>query len=235
MKYSQYSHKKTGSAVFYIIIAICLIIIGVAAWFAFSRMNDTTPKNNISSIDSKLESKMDEYQSDLDSYNDNVPNTPSEIIESNTASKETEKEEYTSTAEKVKVKAYSMPVNGEILKDFSSTALQYSSTYNDMRLHTGVDIACTDGTLVGACTEGTVQEIEDSGNYGKTVVIDHGDGLIIKYCGLKNITVEKGSRVNMSDSIGAVTTIPCESSDQSHLHIEAFENGKSISFLKFFE
>ncbi len=235
MKYSQYSHKRNGSSVFYIIIAICLIIIGVAAWFAFSQMNNTTPKANMSSMDSKLESKMDEYQSDLDSYNDNVPDNPSQILESNTASEKIETEEYTSTAEKVKVKAYSMPVNGEILKDFSTSALQYSATYNDMRIHAGVDIACTDGTLVGACTDGTVQDIEESNSYGKTITIDHGNGLVIKYCGLKNITVEKGNRVNMCDNIGAVSTIPCESSDQSHIHIEAFENGKSISFLKFFE
>ena len=50
-----------------------------------------------------------------------------------------------------------------------------------------------------------------------------------------NITAEKDTSVRMGDNIGAVGTIPCECSDQSHLHIEAFENGESVSILKFFE
>lgn len=235
MKYTQYSRNKKGSSAFYIIIALCLVLVGVAAWFAFTRMDTAKPKGNLSSMESEFESNIDEYTDNNDSYTDSEPQDVLDFTESDTASEEITNEEYVSKKETVKEKAYSMPINGEILKDFSTSALQYSSTYGDMRIHAAVDIACSEGTLVGACTDGKIQDIEETSDFGKIVTIDHGDGLVIKYCGLKNITVEKDTAVRMGDSIGAVGTIPCECSDQSHLHLEAYQNGKSISILKFFE
>jgi murein DD-endopeptidase MepM/ murein hydrolase activator NlpD len=103
-----------------------------------------------------------------------------------------------------------------------------------MRIHAAVDIAAAEGTLISAMTDGIVKEIETSAEYGKCITIDHGDGLMVKYCGLKNITAQKDTSVKMGDSIGAVGTVPCECSDQSHLHIEAFKDGKAVSVLSFF-
>ncbi len=235
MKYTQYSRKKKGSSAFYIVIALCLVLVGVAAWFAFTRVDTTEPKGNLSSMESQFESSMDEYTDDTPSYNDNENEGVLDFTESDTANEQVTDQEYVSKPEPVKEKAYTMPVNGEILKDFSTNALQYSATYGDMRIHAAVDISCSEGTLISSVSDGRIQDIETTADYGKIVTIDHGDGLVIKYCGLKNITVEKDTAIRMGDSIGAVGTIPCECSDQSHLHIEAFENGKSISIFKFFE
>lgn len=239
MKYTQYSRKKKGSSAFYIIIALCLIVVGVAAWFGFSSMSDNTAEKNLSSMESQFESEIDQYQSDLDEYVSDTPSyTDNESDSSYDANESGEvkdkNSDQTASAEAQKVKAYSMPVNGEILKDFNTKALQFSATYNDMRIHAAVDIACHEGTLVSAVADGKVQDIENSAEFGKTITIDHGDGLVIKYCGLKNITAEKDTAVRMGDSIGAVGTVPCECADQSHLHIEAYQNGKSISILDFF-
>ncbi len=235
MKYTQYSRNKKGSSAFYIVIALSLVLVGAAAWFAFTRMDTAKPKQNLSSMESQFESSMDEYTDDVESYTDSEPNAPLDFTESNPTGEKVTDEEYTSKTETVKEKAYTMPVNGDILKDFSLEALQYSATYGDMRIHAAVDIACSEGTLISSVSDGKIQDIETTADYGKIVTIDHGDGLVIKYCGLKNITVEKDTAIKMGDSIGALGTIPCECSDQSHLHIEAFENGKSISVLKFFE
>lgn len=229
MKYTQYAHKKKGNSAFYITIALCLVILGVIAFIAF---------NNIDTDDQKMpkNSSTPFTSSEYNSSNSSYINSESEIP-SNPTDNEVKNEEYKteSKAKAKKVKAYSLPVNGEILKDFSLKALQYSATFNDMRIHPAVDIACAEGTLVSAAADGKVQSVEDTADLGKVVTIDHGDGLIIKYCSLKNVTVKKDTAVKMGDSIGAVGTVPCECSDQSHLHIEAFKNGKSISILKFFE
>lgn len=231
MKYTQYSQKKKGNSAFYITIALCLFLIGVAAWFAFSKIDNTDVKKT-ESPNSKPPITSSEYNSTDPSYTDNEEIT----IPANPTDEEVKNEEYVSKAEPVKkTKSYCMPVNGEILKDFSLDNLQYSSTYGDMRIHAGIDIACSEGTLVSAVTDGKIQDISESADFGKTVTIDHGDGLVIKYCGLKNITAEKDTAVKMGDTIGAVSTVPSECSDQQHLHIEAFESGKSISILKFFE
>ena len=235
MKYTQYSSNKKGNSAFYITIAMCLVLIGVAAWFAFTRVD----KNDVDKIASQNKSSnpitSSEYQSSNQSYTESVPTPSQEITSSDPAGTEAKKEEYTSKKPAVKKKAYCMPVNGEILKDFNLKALQYSATYNDMRIHAAVDIACSEGTIVSAATDGKITDIENTADFGKTVTIDHGDGLVIKYCGLKNITVEKDTAVKMGDSIGAIGTIPCECSDQSHLHLEAYESGKAVSILKFFQ
>ncbi len=235
MKYTQYSQKKKGNSAFYITIAMCLVLIGVAAWFAFTRVNNNDVQK-ITSDNSSNPITSSEYNSGTESYTESEPETSSNIVSSDPAAGKAEKEKYTSSKQPAKKeKAYSLPVNGEILKDFSLKTLQYSSTYNDMRIHAAVDIACSEGTLVSAAADGKIQDIENTSDFGKTVTIDHGDGLVIKYCGLKNVTVEKDTAIKMGDSIGAVGTIPCECSDQSHLHLEAYENGKAVSLLKFFE
>ncbi len=231
MKYTQYSQKKKGNSAFYITIALCLFLIGVAAWFAFSKVDNTDIKQ-AESQNSKPPIASSEYNNTDPSYTENMePETPA-----NPTDEEVENEVYTSKTETVKKsKSYCMPVNGEILKDFNLDTLQYSATFGDMRIHAGIDIACSEGTLVSAVTDGKIQDIIETADFGKTVTIDHGDGLVIKYCGLKNITAEKDTPVKMGDTIGAVSTVPSECSDQQHLHIEAFDNGKSISILKFFE
>jgi murein DD-endopeptidase MepM/ murein hydrolase activator NlpD len=235
MKYSQYSRKRSGNSVYYIIIAVSLVLVGVAAWFAVSRI---TPKNKVeretSSFESRVESKVEEYSSDLDSYIESEPTYPPEDHHDQNTTQSERPTDQTASAEAQKIKAYTMPVNGEILKDFSAETLQYSATYNDMRIHAAVDIATSEGTLVGACSDGIVKEIENSAEYGKTVTIDHGDGLVIKYCGLKNITAKKDTSVRMGDTIGAVSTVPNECTDQSHIHLEAYKDGKPISILSLF-
>lgn len=238
MKYTQYSRKRRSNSAFYIIIALCLVLIGGATWFAVSRIDDNTVLPDTSSIKSDLEDKTDEYTDDTPSYNentqsDNMPTIPPDN-EGNDTPDQSQPIDRTASNKAEKVKAYTMPVNGEILKDFSTDTLQYSATYNDMRIHAAVDIASAEGTLVSAMTDGKIQNIEDTAEYGKVVTIDHGDGLVIKYAGLKNVTAEKDTSVKMGTSIGAVGTVPCECSDQSHLHIEAFESGKAVSILKFF-
>lgn len=232
MKYTQYSQKKKGSSAFYITLALCLVMIGGVAWFGFSEVDNKTQLQQNSSLQNKTESHIKEYQDNTPSYTDSEPQTPS--ITTDPVDEEVTDEKYPTAKPQTK-KAYSLPVNGEILKDFNLKTLQYSATYNDMRIHAAVDIACNTGTVVGACTDGKIQSVEETADYGKCVTIDHGDGLVIKYCGFKKVSVKNGDTIKMGQRIGTVGTVPCECADQSHLHIEAYENGKAVSVLKFFE
>ena len=127
-----------------------------------------------------------------------------------------------------------MPVVGEIIKNHSDTELQYSATYGDMRLHTGIDIACKNGTFVSSCAAGTVTDIIEDSVLGNCVVIDHGNSITVKYASLEDIKVKKGDKVNIGDIIGSVGTIPSECSDETHLHIEVTKDGKPADPLKTF-
>ncbi len=241
MKYSQYSRERKGSSAFYIILAVCLLVIGIVAWVAFSNMNDNNADMN-SDINNNSQNNS-EYNNNTPSYNesengigeeieDKVDEGINDVIPSEPTADEVESEPYTPPQV---VKSYTMPVNGDILKDFNATALQYSATYGDMRIHNAVDITCKEGTLVSACTDGTVQSVEQSPTLGGVITIDHGDGLVIKYASLKDISVKNGDTVKTGDTIGAVSTVPCECEDQSHIHLEAYKNATSISILGLFE
>lgn len=228
MKYTKYSSQKRGNSAFYIILAICLAVIGIAAWFAFSKMADTKP-------DVKSDMPNNEYNSNNSSYNDNsdiLEPTPQTPTPSTPTAEEPEDVPYEEPAPQ---KAYTMPVNGEISKDFSENILQYSATFGDMRIHNAIDIACKDGTLVSALTDGKVLSVEQTANLGSVITIDHGDGLIVKYAAIKDVKVKNGNTVQMGDTIGAVTTVPSECADQSHLHIEAYKDSSAISILTLFE
>ena len=70
--------------------------------------------------------------------------------------------------------------------------------------HTGLDIAAPAGTSIVAANEGKVIKI---GNYfftGKTVFIDHGQGVVSLYAHLNSITVSLGQTVNKGEKIGTV-------------------------------
>lgn len=233
MKYSEYrSHSKfKGSAAFYIIIAFCLIAVGSAAWFAAASIN----KRDMPKTESSGEQKSSDYSSSESS----IISEPSAVTPTEETGKSVKEEPYTSEESSSEAKQeesyaviFSMPVEGEVIKDYSEKQLQYSATYGDMRIHTGIDIACEDGTSVSAAGDGEVTAVEESASLGTVVTIDHGNGISTKYASIKNASVKKDDKVTAGDIIGTVTAVPSECADQSHLHFEVFKNGHSADPLK---
>ena len=70
--------------------------------------------------------------------------------------------------------------------------------------HSGIDIAAPVGTAVVAPLAGTVIETGEYFFNGKTVFLDHGQGLISMFNHLSRIDVERGARVNQGQEIGKV-------------------------------
>ncbi len=78
--------------------------------------------------------------------------------------------------------------------------------FNDQprKPHSGMDIAAPEGTPIYAPATGTIINTGDYFFNGKSVFIDHGQGLITMYGHLSSIAVTEGQQVKTGELIGAV-------------------------------
>lgn len=122
------------------------------------------------------------------------------------------------------------PVEGEIITEFAGDKLIYSETLQEWRGHSGIDIKANAGTDVIAVLDGTVSKLYADSLWGKTILIDHGQGLYTKYCNLGTLEmVKEGLLVKQGDYISTVgKTAQIESSMDEHLHFEVINNQKTV-------
>ena len=129
---------------------------------------------------------------------------------------------------------YCLPFGSQIIKDYSNMNPVYSKTLGDWRTHNGIDFSGEAGGAVVAISYGEVISIYEDTLFGTCVLIDHGNGVTAKYCGLnkETINVKEHSTVNSEDIIGYLGEIPCEKQDGSHLHFEITHNGEIVEPLE---
>lgn len=92
------------------------------------------------------------------------------------------------------------------------TAGPYSSPFGLRRFfndeprapHAGLDIAAPTGQAVKAPADGIIAQTGDYFFNGRTVMIDHGNGLISMLCHLERISVSIGQQVRQGEAIGTV-------------------------------
>lgn len=156
----------------------------------------------------------------------NIPDTR-EATEEN---KETEKDKYN----KPYSDYYCLPFGNQIIKDYSNMNPVYSKTLGDWRTHNGIDFSGEAGGAVVAISYGEVISIYEDTLFGTCVLIDHGNGVTAKYCGLNKDTlnVQEHSSVNSEDIIGYLGEIPCEKQEGAHLHFEITHNGELVEPLE---
>ena len=92
------------------------------------------------------------------------------------------------------------------------------------RLHAGIDIAAQPGTPVYAPANGTVLFVGSKPGYGKTLIVDHGYGIVTCYAHNSAILVEKGQKLRRGDPIAKVGNTG--RSTGPHLHYEVRLHGR---------
>ena len=115
-----------------------------------------------------------------------------------------------------------LPIEGEIIMDYSMDMPIYWETLDQYMTHSGIDIASAAGSDVKACASGTVTKIEEDDKFGMTVEINHGDDIISMYGNLSEEgLIELGEVVSQGDIIGQVgKTSLFEFDSPEHLHFE---------------
>lgn len=128
---------------------------------------------------------------------------------------------------------FALPMGNDIIKDYSNGEMMLSKTMGDWRVHNGVDFGGATGNSVDAVADGIITKVYEDSFWGTVAEIDHGNGMTVKYCGLKNgSTLPEKSRVTKGEKIGALGKIPVESADGDHLHIEVMIDGKTVDPLE---
>lgn len=122
---------------------------------------------------------------------------------------------------------YLLPLTNTVQKPFSAEGPLYCKTMQDWRLHLGADFAGEEGQDVKAVTRGKVITVKTDPLWGGVVEVDHGVGVITRYCGVQAL-VKVGDEVDMGETIGTLQTIPCECAQSAHLHLEMIVDGTTI-------
>lgn len=90
------------------------------------------------------------------------------------------------------------PLSGRITSGFG---WRINPVTRRRSFHDGVDIAVPVGTPVRAVADGTVVYSGWLGGWGRTVKIDHGNGIVTRYSHLQTTLVQPGARVRAGQEI----------------------------------
>jgi murein DD-endopeptidase MepM/ murein hydrolase activator NlpD len=119
--------------------------------------------------------------------------------------------------------AFALPAQGRLSSRFGVARVLNGKPRSP---HAGLDVAVGVGTPITAPADGVVLDTGDYYYCGKTLFIDHGNGLITMNCHLSEFvakigdTVKQGQRIALSGATGRATG--------PHLHWSVFLNGVSV-------
>lgn len=121
---------------------------------------------------------------------------------------------------------YRLPIAGHDPRVSSAYGVRHDPFTGRLARHTGLDIPAPHGTPVLASGGGRVVSAGDKGAYGRTVVIDHGDGLATLYGHASRLLVRTGDIVMPNQPIALVGSTG--RSTGPHLHFEVIRHGARV-------
>ncbi len=209
---------------FYIVLALCVIVIGISAYSLVKGADDTGVGLD-PGISAARQTERPEPSAEppVSTEKPQPVDAPSEadVVSAGTLTQDDVWPEQVT---------WRWPVSGEIERGYSIEALSYDVTMADWRTHDGVDILAQQGEVVVAAGDGEVVSVTQDDLYGTTVVIDHGSGIKTQYSNLADTpTVSPGDKVKGGDVIGSVgKTAICEIGQGSHMHFAMSRDGASV-------
>jgi murein DD-endopeptidase MepM/ murein hydrolase activator NlpD len=120
------------------------------------------------------------------------------------------------------------PLNARLSSPFG---YRIHPIFKTRKMHTGIDLAAPSGTPIRAADGGTIVFAGWRGGYGKTVIVQHGNGLATLYAHLSSIKVGSGQSVGKGDVVGLVGSTGY--STGPHLHFEVRKNGSPVNPLSY--
>ena len=120
------------------------------------------------------------------------------------------------------------PVDGQVTGSFGERIDPFNG---EGAFHSGVDIGSSFGAKIIAPADGLITLVDTMGGYGRTIMIDHGNGISTRYGHLSGFAVTVGQRVQRGDLIGYVGE--SGRSTGPHLHYEVRINDTPVNPYKY--
>lgn len=108
-----------------------------------------------------------------------------------------------------------------ISQGYGNKSARYAKGY-----HTGIDIACPNGSPIRSATDGTVTSAGWAGAYGNQIKIGYSPTVEIWYNHMSKLGVSKGDKVSAGTVIGWEGSTG--NSTGPHLHFEVRVNGQDV-------
>ncbi len=238
MRGKRYENSGLDKQKLYYIIGICSLVFLIALIFALTLYKDRQEANseisrieNLTTSDATaVSTSEDKSINEVEAENTVPTNTiePKETIQPITS--ETKQKNVVETPKPIELH-FSVPVKGEITKDFADSSLVYSETLKEWTVHLGIDIKAEKGSAVVASEAGTVESIKNDPRYGTTVTISHENGFKTIYSNLLSADfVSEGETVEKGQTIGSVgDSAAFEIADEPHLHFEMKKDGEVVN------
>ena len=237
IKFNSSSMVPGKKRSFYVALGICLAAIAIASFVTYNNVKNYMLKESASKqsmeISQKFKNESNRVTRDKE-FDERPSNYLKEFKES-----EYEKDKILKAQEEnntnIPVKAQKAgsiiypSENKDVLKDDSGDNPVFSKTFNDWRVHNGVDFALEKGSKVKSISTGEVKNIFEDQILGFTVEVEHEGGFIAYYSGLdKNVLVKLSDKLESGQDIGTIDKIPGESEDGYHLHLSIKKADKFI-------
>lgn len=132
------------------------------------------------------------------------------------------------TGELIRALPLRWPIRGPVRSEYG---LRQSPWTGKPEQHEGIDIGASPGTPVESPAGGTVIAANSSVDYGRYVMLDHGNGVRSLYGHLQKLDVKIGERVETGAVIGHSGT--SGRSTGPHLHYELRVDGKPVDPRRF--
>lgn len=252
----KFSDNKKGSKGFYAALGISAVMVGSACYFAYDQGEKLTREMSMSESEAAVDRQVNDVPKETSlpkgtspAYRITTPavtaakppaatappvaTLPAEAIIIDPAEPVVEDvPEEASPVSVAKLENVKMPLAemGDIIGIFSGGELVKNPTTGSWQTHNGADIAAEVGADVYAVSNGEITDVSNDPIWGVTVMLDHHNGYVTKYCGLSSgVSVQTGDMMVSGDVIGTVgDTADIESSLSPHLHIEMLHNGNYI-------
>jgi murein DD-endopeptidase MepM/ murein hydrolase activator NlpD len=99
--------------------------------------------------------------------------------------------------------------------------------YNEPRPHPGIDVSAPMGTPILAPARGRVSDVRTIAGYGRTVTIEHGNGIQTFFAHCSKTVVRVGQQIERGDQVAEVGKTGIATGP--HLHYEVLVNGKPVN------